>query len=276
MSPWTELLQSVEHAEPSPLVPARALARAAELGERPTRRGARKAMTLVAVAAAASLVLAVLALAAHSRSSAPEPAKPPTAAQKAADLRQAVAMTPRLSDMPNGWLTDFTKAAPHKCTTFNDLQKTAQTGTKVTHAFKDPNPMGGPKVEGAAVMFATLSETETAYRRYISRATLACETKALESGIKSGNPNGTRIGAASSSIVNFPTIGEESQLARVDIPITEGGANADVYADVLFYRVGRGIGFLEGGNGIGPFPQTQLLHLARKLAARGKAAEPQG
>jgi hypothetical protein len=70
-------LQSVEHAEPSPLVPARALARAAELGEQPAQRRARKALTLVAVAAAAFLVLAVLALAAHSRSSAPAPAKPP-------------------------------------------------------------------------------------------------------------------------------------------------------------------------------------------------------
>jgi hypothetical protein len=84
MSQWTDLLQSVERAEPSPLVPARALARAVELGDQPAQRRARKAITLVAVAAAAFLVLAALVIAAHSRSSAPAPANhaPPPAMPK--------------------------------------------------------------------------------------------------------------------------------------------------------------------------------------------------
>jgi len=76
MSPWTELLQSVEQAEPSPLVPARALARAAELGEQPARREGRKALTVVTAAAVCCLVLVALALAAHSRSTAPETGNP--------------------------------------------------------------------------------------------------------------------------------------------------------------------------------------------------------
>jgi len=67
MSQWTDLLQSVERAEPSPLVPARALARAAELGEQPAQRRARKAITLVAAGAACCLILAALMIAAHSR-----------------------------------------------------------------------------------------------------------------------------------------------------------------------------------------------------------------
>jgi hypothetical protein len=122
-------------------------------------------------------------------------------------------------------------------------------------------------------MFATLAEPETAYHRYTSHATLARETKALEVGVRSG-ANDATVGTASGGIVHFPTIGEESQLARADIPISSSGFNADLYADVLFYRVGRGIGFLAGLNAFDPFPQAQFLHIARKLAARGTAAQP--
>src|SRR5262245_40003495 len=67
MSQWTDLLRSVERAEPSPLVPARALARAAELGDQPAQRRARKAITLIAAGAACCLILAALVIAAHSR-----------------------------------------------------------------------------------------------------------------------------------------------------------------------------------------------------------------
>jgi hypothetical protein len=77
MSRWTDLLESVERAEPSPLVPARALERAAELVERPARRGARRMIAIVAAGVACCLILGALALAAHTRSSTPEPAQPP-------------------------------------------------------------------------------------------------------------------------------------------------------------------------------------------------------
>ena len=75
MSQWTDLLRSVERAEPSPLVPARALARAAELGEQPAQRRSRTAIKLIAAGAACCLILGVLVIAAHSRGQS-APAKP--------------------------------------------------------------------------------------------------------------------------------------------------------------------------------------------------------
>ena len=78
MSRWTELLQSVERAEPSPVVPARALARAAEraVADRPSWRPPR-VLVFAMAATGVALVIVMLALAAHSGPSAPEPARPP-------------------------------------------------------------------------------------------------------------------------------------------------------------------------------------------------------
>ncbi len=67
MSRWTELLECVERAEPSPVIPARALARAAELAERPARRRARRATMVVAAALGAVVLVVMLVIAAHSR-----------------------------------------------------------------------------------------------------------------------------------------------------------------------------------------------------------------
>lgn len=137
-------------------------------------------------------------------------------------------MTPKLSDMPIGWVTDFTKTSKHQCTAsaMSGLQKTAQTGKNVTPAFKKSNTT---EVEGAAVMFATVSEPQTAYRRYTSHATLTCETRVLGAGVKS-DANGATVGTATSGIVNFPTIGERSQVARVDVPFSASGLSTDLYA----------------------------------------------
>jgi hypothetical protein len=81
MPEWTDLLQSVEQAEPSPMIPARALARLAELGEQPAPRHGRKVFTVVLAGVATLAVLFVLALAAHSRGqtepATPQPAPPP-------------------------------------------------------------------------------------------------------------------------------------------------------------------------------------------------------
>src|ERR1051325_1107992 len=83
MSRWTELLRSVERAEPSPMIPARAVARADELAQRPAAPRARKAIIIVVAGAACCLILAALALAAHTRSSAPEPPNPSSPAPPA-------------------------------------------------------------------------------------------------------------------------------------------------------------------------------------------------
>jgi hypothetical protein len=63
-------------------------------------------------------------------------------------------MTPKPSDMPIGWVTDFTDTRKRRCTSTKttDLQKTAQTGKTVTAAFKKSSTT---EIEGAAVMFAT-------------------------------------------------------------------------------------------------------------------------
>jgi hypothetical protein len=199
----------------------------------------------------------------------------PTAAEKAADMSQAIAMTPTVADMPHGWADASKKSShSHQCDIQkSDLVKTAETGNHMTSAFKmsDVN-----QFVGQAIMFHTLGDTEKAYQRYTSHETTACYARVLGKAAQEGAGSDATVGKPTIGEVSFPTVGDESKLFRVELPFTAQGIDLKLYVDLFFYRVGRGIAFDAGENLNQPFQQNIMLGVSRKLAARGKAAEPAG
>lgn len=198
----------------------------------------------------------------------------PTAAEKAADQAQAVAMTPTLSDMPTGWATDpDTKPRDHTC----DIQKSDLTQTANTtnpHNAQFTNEDSSVNLLGGAVMLHTGAMASTAYDRQTSNETLQCVADNLEKGVKENADPDVEVGDAKLSEVSFSTIGEQSKLARIEIPITTQGQHASVYVDYLVYRVGRGLGLLAAVSEFTPTDTTMFQELAETLAKRGQAAEP--
>jgi hypothetical protein len=200
----------------------------------------------------------------------------PTAAEKAADLKQSAAMVPRLSDFPTGWARDLgtNTSNDKKCKISKaGLVKTSEVGKDHAVSFRKGDTT---EVASVAATWETEEQTQTAYQRTVDGSIARCFARVFEQGAKRGAGDGATVGTAQLSQVSFPTIGDESTVYRVDLPIEASGLTFHYYVDYAVFRVGRGIGALIALNLNEPFDQRFLVKLTKTLAARGAAAARDG
>ena len=181
---------------------------------------------------------------------------------------------PLLLDFPTGWAKDLSSSADSekKCQGSKaGLVKTSEVGKDNPVSFKKSDTT---EIAAIAATFETEEQTATAYHRTADVKIARCFARVFEEGAKSGAGNGATVGSAELSQVSFPTIGDESTVYRVDLPIQASGLSLHYYVDFIVFRVGRGVGALLALNLDEPFDQHFLVKLTKKLAGRGAAAAP--
>lgn len=221
-------------------------------------------MRLITLAAA---VLATAATAACGGGS--SASSSPSSEQRAADLKQAQAMVPRLSDFPSGWTQDFSKPSggPKKCqVSKTGLVKTSEVGRDKPLTFTQGQTT---EVLGRAATWESDAETSVAYRRSIDLTIIHCFASTFEQSVRAGADTSVTVDTATVSELELPTIGDASKAYQVKLPLESQGTTSTYYIDYVIFRVHRGLGAVLALSFKTPFDEHLLETITAKMAARG-------
>jgi hypothetical protein len=196
-----------------------------------------------------------------------------TQPRSAADERIARHAQLKLSDFPAGW--EQQDKSPQK----SQAKCSSVEAAKAAASARQPSPdfaNGDTPQVGATVYVFTDVKTATHAFDGISggntRICLANEFTKYAKG--KGAAKGVKFGTATSGQVAMPPVGDKSALGRLTIPVTDtsSGMNVDLYLDLAFVRVGRGIAILNFLDSVSPFDDTLRNQLTRTLVGRLNAA----
>ncbi len=173
-----------------------------------------------------TLAVVVLAVAAAGCGGGSSASSGPSSEQRAADLKQAQAMVPRLSDFPSGWTQDFSKPSggPKKCqVSKTGLVKTSEVGRDKPLTFTQGQTT---EVLGRAATWESDAETSVAYRRSIDLTIIHCFASTFEQSVRAGADTSVTVDTATVSVLELPTIGDASKAYQVKLPLESQGTTA--------------------------------------------------
>ena len=130
------------------------------------------------------------------------------------------------------------------------------------------------QVFAIAATWHTEAQPSTASHRTVDPNRIACFAGTYREGARIGADQSTTVGKVTVSEVSFPTIGDESKVYRIALPLESSGATFTIYVDYIVFRVQRGIGVLATFNLGRPFDPRFAAHLAAKRADRGAQTAP--
>jgi hypothetical protein len=188
------------------------------------------------------------------------------AAQRAADLRIAQAMTSQFSDFPKGWArkTSMSSHEEKQCQIDrSDLVRTASTFDPTQEFDESATHF----VLAGAATWATVSDAEKAYDRAASSGIIRCQARVIEGGVPEVDH------AEISRVHAFPRICEDIVDYRFTYRLSASSNHANLYLDWVILRVGRGTSVIAGVRLRAPFEQPLLKHLVRVAVSRGAAVQ---
>lgn len=148
-----------------------------------------------------------------------------------------------LSDFPVGWT-----AAPNRdptqidCAAFNEVRAMPRG--------ESPDFAHGDEEFGsqAVAVYSAPEDVDKAITKLMSPATLDCLASDLKDSMVENVEDGASIGDVTTAQLNVEPLGQRSAAIRVQVPISAGGVNADLYADYVFSQVDRGLTMLSVGS----------------------------
>ena len=181
-------------------------------------------------------------------------------------------MTVQLSDLPQGWAKklDQSQGQTQCKADRSDLTRTAATNVPGLQEFDESDVHA---VLAGAQTWGSETDAATAYSRGTSMNIIRCAGTGIEKSIRADADSDLEVGHASISEVSFRSIGDESIVFRIRLPLSTASEQADIYIDYVVFRVGRGTAQIVGFNLSEPFEQPLLGHLASVTARRGSAAQ---
>ncbi len=186
----------------------------------------------------------------------------------------------KLTDFPSGWTED--EATPEEESSANDPidkcfggeGKTLDENTSAEADSPDFSRGETTTVSSFSAVLKAEKDAEEAMDLLASDTLKDCFNQALADELKAtaGEDEGFTLGDVTLKDASFTKVGEETNALQFVIPISAPGVEVSFYAGLVFFRQDRVIGGLFLGNLESPFPSSEGEALAKKMAARMKAA----
>src|SRR5262249_39156758 len=149
----------------------------------------------------------------------------------------------RLSDLGPGWVAGSSAARPTAEEPCPSLRRAAGaiSAAKISPLFSISS--GHPlTAQGETYVYADIAQATHWFDEFSSRRTRACLAALLREELSTAviEP-GVRIGAVTLHSLAVSPVGDQDSAFRVHVPVTGGGVNLKVDADVVFVRVERGL-----------------------------------
>lgn len=206
-----------------------------------------------------------------------------TEAQLVDDREAATRALPVLDDFPLGWAAEPRDDDPVDGPDFNaemaeclGVDPALMADSKV-EVKSDTFSFDDAEVEADVSMLPTRAYADEAVGALLKPEARGCFeevfSKVLEYSLShpaEGEelPAGVEFGEISFGDLNFVDVGEDSRAFRISMPIEVETVTVELYADIVFIRVGRAMGTLSFLNGSTPFDQSLATRLATEFAAK--------
>jgi hypothetical protein len=200
-------------------------------------------------------------------------------ANAADDKKVADAAVLKLTDFPSGWTegpppdeTDDANDPFTKCLGSEAKELEANTSAEAESA--DFERGEGTTASSFVAVLKSEDNGTSAMDVLGSQKLKDCFNQALADELETtaGAEEGVTIGEATLKEASFGTVGDETVAMQLSVPVSAEAIEIVFYADLVFFREGRSIGGLFLGNLETPFPSSEGQELAKKMAARMKAA----
>jgi len=161
------------------------------------------------------------------------------------DMELAKAGVFQADDFPAGW-----RATPHKKSKTDPLKCPAVEkavsdlrNAKKTEASSDDYEQGNDQYSSSAVVFRTEDVTRRVYKVVNSRDFRRCLTKLFKDEVgKQDQLKGFDVKVEAGTVTGG-SYGDESANIGLKLTVSKGSLSQDVFADIVFVRVGRALGF---------------------------------
>jgi hypothetical protein len=151
----------------------------------------------------------------------------------------------RAVDFPAGW-----RATPHKKSKTDPLKCPAVEKAvsdlrkaKKTEASSDDYEQGNDQYSSSAAVFRTEDVTRRVYKAVASRDLRRCVSKLFKDEVaKQDQLKGLDVKVETGTVTGG-SYGDESANIGLKLTVSQGSISQDVFADIVFVRVGRSLGF---------------------------------
>jgi hypothetical protein len=170
---------------------------------------------------------------------------PSAAAQSPSDREIAKAGVFQEGDFPAGW-----RATPHKknktdaldCPTFKKAAA-ATRKSKTADADSDDFERRDDKYTSSIIVFRTEDVSRRAYGAVASDSMHRCLERFVKSELKKiGESEGVDVKVETGTVTGTGSYGDESSDFGFTATVSQGTLSQDVFADIVFVRVGRSLG----------------------------------
>jgi hypothetical protein len=168
----------------------------------------------------------------------------PAAAQSPSDREIAKAGVFQADDFPAGWRATPDKKSedPFKCP---EVEK-AVKGLKKQQTAKasgDDFEQGDEQYSSGAVVLRSEDVARRAYKVVASDALQRCIKRTFSDEVKSkGDEEGVDVKVEFGTVTGSGSYGDESSDIGMKITVSQGSLSQDLFADIVFVRVGRALG----------------------------------
>jgi hypothetical protein len=188
------------------------------------------------------------------------------APDRAADRQIAEQSGFKLEDFPSGWKQVGEDGGDDKSC------RSIVAAQAMTTAHRTGARFGREVLQSqsAIYVFADEAAARKGYERIGSAETRKCLADAMTEGL--GDDSDVQLGTTRTSSLAVDAPGDESQGARLVVPVTGRGVDTEVNADLVFARTGRGVAIFAFISAIKPFDEG----LRRRLTKTGVDRLTQG
>jgi hypothetical protein len=171
----------------------------------------------------------------------------PAAAQSPSDRDIAKAGVFQAGDFPAGWRATPHKKSkdPFKCPEVEKAHPGLNKArTRTAKANGDDYHQGVEQFSSGVVVGRTEDVTHRAYKAVVSNDMRRCLKRNLEDELKSqANEKGADVKVEVGTVTGSGSYGDESANIGLKMTVSQGSLSQDVFADIVFVRVARSLGF---------------------------------